>query len=85
MYFLSAITVLPLQDFAKANSQCPVFVREAYTMIADLAKQGDAGLQKITDAFSLCTPLKSDRVSDFYYVQYNIVYCLPTCRYFMVK
>ncbi|XP_064395682.1 dipeptidyl peptidase 2-like [Halichondria panicea] len=32
-------------------------------MIADLAKQGDTGLQKITDAFSLCTPLKSDRVA----------------------
>ena len=62
VHVYTCISVFPLQDFAKADSQCPVFVREAYTMIADLAKQGDAGLQTLTDAFSLCAPLKSDRV-----------------------
>lgn len=48
------------KSLAMGDPKCPDLVRKGFNVLLDLAAQGESGLKKITESFSLCKPLTTD-------------------------
>lgn len=56
--FFSKVTM----DFENIDKKCPDIVRQAFSNIQDLSKQGESGLAQLTKSLKLCKPMTNDKV-----------------------
>jgi len=68
-------------DFAEIDAQCPVLIRNAFSEVISLAASGQAGLDQLTQQFSLCSPLPKSLANHLVLWVVNAFVSLAMCDY----